>query len=59
MKGRHHSLEAKKKMSLRKLGKKLSKQHCQAISLGGRKRYFWSRERMNNEVYERKNKRKK
>jgi hypothetical protein len=46
------SLDARKKMHLRKLGKHLSKQHRAAISHGSRtKRYFWSEDRMKNEVY--------
>jgi hypothetical protein len=44
-------------MHLRKIGKKLSKQHREAISLGERtKRFFWSEERMKNEVYNSKSK---
>jgi hypothetical protein len=50
-----YSLESRRKMHLRKLGKRLSKQHREAISFGSRtKRYFWSEERMKNEVYKRK-----
>jgi hypothetical protein len=46
------SLAARRKMHLRKIGKKLSKQHREAISFGERtKRFFWSEDRMKNEVY--------